>query len=348
MSESTVDDRRRRVAAFDFRDVHPHVRFGTASDRYAAWIGQIYSPEFEAEVSSRRRSLGGRKFDERTVPVRSVEEYFEHFGALEIDFTYYSPLRDADDEPTNNFFLLGQYADYVPPTGAIFLKAPQTYFSRTLRRGSGENLTYVDNPEFLNAEAYTRQFHEPARTLLGDRLAGILFEQEYQRKADSPSLEENVAELDGFFERIPRDVQHHVELRSEHLMEPPYFDWLASRGLGFVFSHWTWLPPLRKQWRMCGGRFTAADGNVVARLLTPINVRYADAYALAHPFDRPVSELCESAQARNMVLDVTALVYQAEAQGALVNVIANNRAWGNAPALSQAIAERILMEEELR
>jgi hypothetical protein len=99
---------------------------------------------------------------------------------------------------------------------------------------------------------------------------------------------------------------------------------------------------------MCGERFTAADGNVVVRLLTPINTRYADAYALAHPFDRPVAELSETQQARNMVLDMTALVYQAEAQGALVNVIANNRAWGNAPALSQAIAERILNEEARR
>lgn len=337
-----------QIREFDFRDIHPHVRFGTASDRYAGWIGQIYPDSYAAEVSSRKRRLGGRTFEERTVPIRSVEDYFQHFDTLEIDYTYYSPLRDAENEPTSNYSVLAQYADHIPPEGTVFLKAPQTYFSRTLRRGRGKAVEYFDNPEFLNAEDYIRQFHDPAVEILGARLRGVIFEQEYQRKSDSPSPEENVAELDGFFEALPKDVQAHIEMRSEHLLTEPYFAWLADRGIGFVFSHWTWLPPIRKQWRMCGKRFTASDRNVVARLLTPINQKYADAYVLAHPFDEPVPELSETDQARNMVLDVTALVYQAEAQGALINVIANNRAWGNAPALTQAIAERILVEEEKR
>lgn len=337
-----------KIRHFDFREIHPHARFGTASDRYAGWIGQIYPESYKPEVSSRKRKLGGRTFEERTVPVRSVEDYFRHFETLEIDYTYYRPLRDAENEPTPNYFVLAQYAEHIPPDGSVFLKAPQTYFSRTLRRGGGKNVEYVDNAEFLNAEDYIRQFHEPAVEILGERLGGVIFEQEYQRKSDCPSPEENVAELDGFFAALPKDVQPHIELRSEHLLAEPYFDWLADRGIGFVFSHWTWLPPIRKQWRMCGERFTASDGNVVARLLTPINMKYADAYALAHPFDKPVPELCETDQSKKMVLDVTALVYQAEAQGALINVIANNRAWGNAPGLAQAIAERILVEEEKR
>jgi hypothetical protein len=32
-------------------------------------------------------------------------------------------------------------------------------------------------------------------------------------------------------------------------------------------------------------------------------------------------------------------------QGATVNIVANNRAWGNAPLLAQAIAIRMLDEE---
>ena len=344
----SLDERHERISAFDFRDIHPHVRFGTASDRYAGWIGQIYPDEYKSEVSSRRRSLGARKYDERTVPIKSVEDYFRHFGTLEIDYTYYRPLRDADGEQTTNFFVLAEYADHIPSDGRIFLKAPRTYFSRTLRRGSGKHTEYHENADFLNVDAYAREFHEPAVEILGDRLGGILFEQEYQRKSDSPSSEQNVAELDTFFGHFPRDVQPHIELRSEHLLTPGYFAWLQDAGIGFIYSHWTWLPPIRKQWRMSGERFTAADGNVVLRLLTPINMRYADAYALAHPFDKPIPALSESDQARNMVLDTVSLVYQAEAQGALLNVLANNRAWGNAPALSQTIAERILQEEARR
>ena len=58
--------------------------------------------------------------------------------------------------------------------------------------------------------------------------------------------------------------------------------------------------------------------------------------------------LSETQQAHDMVLDATALAYRAEAGGALLNVIANNRAWGNAPDLNRAIAHRILDEAEKR
>lgn len=342
-------ERRRRADAFDLRAVHPHARFGTASDRYAGWLGQIYPEDVYADqVSTRKRRLGGQSYEERTLPVASVADYFEHFGVLELDFTFYRPLRDADGEPTPNYFVLQQYAEHAPDEAAFLVKAPQSYFARTLRRGRGRDVTYEDNPDFLDADAYTRQFHDPAVEVLGERLAGILFQQEYQRVGDSPSPEANVAELDGFFRQIPNDVQAHLELRSAHLLVPPYFAWLADRGLGFVFSHWTWLPPIREQWQRCGGAFSAADGQAVARLLTPIDMPYARAYGHAYPFDRPVPALSETRQARDMVLDATALVFQAEAQNALVNVIANNRAWGNAPALDQAVAFRVLEEEARR
>lgn len=344
-NDLSIDERRRLIESFDFRSIHPNARFGTASDRYAGWIGQIYPEEYATKISSRKRRLGGKSYEEQTVPVESVREYFECFGALEIDYTYYRPLRDQEGEATSNYWVLRNYAGHAPPEAVFFLKVPRTYFSRTLRRGSGKKVEYVENPEFLNVERYVQEFHEPAIEILGDRLGGLLFEQEYQRKGDSPSPEENVAELDAFFAEIPAGVQPHIELRSEHLLAPPYFDWLEDRGIGFVFSHWTWLPPIRKQWKMAGERFTAANGNVVARLLTPLNVRYADAYAMAHPFDKEVEDISGSKQAQSMVADVTALLYQAEKNSALLNVIVNNRAWGNAPVLAQEIANRILDHE---
>ena len=348
MTDYSITSRREQVGAYGFHDVHPNVRFGTASDRYAGWIGQIYPEAYEAQVQSRTRRLGGQTFEERMLPVETVGDYFAHFGVLELDFTFYRPLREADGRPSPSLFVLQQYAAHAPEDAMFYLKVPQTYFARTLRRSAGGRVSYEDNPSFLDAAAYTAQFHEPAVEVLGERLAGMLFEQEYQRVSESPAPEENVAELDAFFQRIPNDVQAHVELRSEHLLVPPYFEWLASRGIGFVFSHWTWLPPIRKQWRLSGGVFTAADGTAVTRLLTPQNVKYEQAYAMAHPFDRTVPEIAETQQARDMVLDAVALTYQAERQDALLNVIANNRAWGNAPALAQTIAYRILDEEEKR
>ena len=348
MPISSIAAGREAADAYAFRALHPHVHFGTASDRYAGWIGQIYPETYTPLVKTRRRKLGGQTFEERTLPVESVADYFEHFGVLELDFTFYRPLREDDGTPSNNFFVLQQYADFAPPDARFLLKAPQTYFARTLRRTIDGKPHYESNPEFLNAEAYVRQFHAPALEILGEQLRGVLFQQEYQRVRDSPSPEENVAELDGFFKTIPDDVQAHIELRSDHLLAPPYFDWLGSRGLGFIFSHWTWLPPIREQWQRCGGRFTAANGEVVARLLTPRNVKYADAYARAYPFDQAVPEITDTPQAQDMVLDATALAFQAERQGAVLNLIANNRAWGNAPELARSVANRILDEVERR
>ncbi|GIV60424.1 DUF72 domain-containing protein [Rhodocaloribacter litoris] len=348
MPDLSLDERRARVAAYDFRGVHPNARFGTASDRYAGWIGQIYPEAYHAKIKTRRKRLDDDTYEERLLPVASVRDYFEHFEVLELDFTFYRPLREEDGTPSNNLFVLEEYAGHAPATARFLLKAPQAFFARTLRRSRGGRPVYEANPDFLNAAAYLRRFHEPAREVLGERLAGILFEQEYQRQREGPDPMENIAALDGFFDALPDDVPLHLELRSPHLLIPPYFDWLAARGLGFVFSHWTWLPPIREQWQRCGGRFTAAGHSAVARLLTPLRVKYAEAYALAHPFDRPVPELSETPEARAMVLDATALVFQAARQGVVLNLIANNRAWGNAPDLARAIAYRVLEEEERR
>ena len=78
------------------------------------------------------------------------------------------------------------------------------------------------------------------------------------------------------------------------------------------------------------------------RLLTPRKMPYADAYAAAYPFDKPVPELADSAQGRQMVNEVTALSYKAIEQGTTLNIISNNRAFGNSPALAQAISYRFL------
>ena len=343
-ADRSLEDRREAADAYNFRNLHPHVRFGTASDRYAGWIGQIYPEDpYATRISTRNRKLAGETFEERQVPIESVRFYFQHFDVLELDFTFYRPLL-KDGESSPNYFVLSNYLDHAPTDARFLLKAPQKFFARTLRRGGD----FVENPNFLDAEAYVKTFHEPAVELMGDQLEGLIFQQEYQRVADSPSPEANVERLDDFFSALPADAQYHLELRSTHLLADPYFDWLDERGLGHVFSHWTWLPAIRKQWSMCGERFTADNDQIVARLLTPRDVKYADAYATAYPFDAPVAELAETEQAHDMVLDATALAYRAEAANATLNLIANNRAWGNAPDLARTIAHRILDEEEKR
>ena len=82
-----------------FRNIHPDIRIGTASDRYAGWIGQIYTPG-KYVTTVRNHRVGKRSFKEEVLPVESVVEYFEHFSLLEIDFTFYRPLLNKKLEPT--------------------------------------------------------------------------------------------------------------------------------------------------------------------------------------------------------------------------------------------------------
>ena len=82
-----------------FRNIYPNVRLGTASDRYAGWVGQIYTPG-KYEITTRSHKIGNKSFQEEILPIESVTEYFEHFSVLEIDFTFYRLLLDNNLEPT--------------------------------------------------------------------------------------------------------------------------------------------------------------------------------------------------------------------------------------------------------
>jgi hypothetical protein len=103
-----------RIERFLFRNLAPNILLGTASDRYAGWIDQIYTEErYEGGINRRTKTVGGKSFVEKTLPVESVEEYFEHFPVLEIDYTFYSPLLDEEGKPTRTFHVLKRYRQYM-------------------------------------------------------------------------------------------------------------------------------------------------------------------------------------------------------------------------------------------
>jgi len=108
--------------SFQFRDLHPLVAIGTATDRYAGWVGQIYTPgRYAGHITRRTHEVGGRPFVEEVLPVGSVEEYFEHFGVLELDATFYRPLLDEHLHPTETFHLLRTYADHLKKGDRVIL-----------------------------------------------------------------------------------------------------------------------------------------------------------------------------------------------------------------------------------
>ena len=64
-------------------------------------------------------------------------EYFEHFPILEIDYTFYRPLLEANGNPTQNFHVLKKYRQYMEEGDLLLLKVPQIVIARKLKRGSG-------------------------------------------------------------------------------------------------------------------------------------------------------------------------------------------------------------------
>ncbi|MFC1535278.1 DUF72 domain-containing protein, partial [Thermodesulfobacteriota bacterium] len=248
-----------------FRELHPRIHIGTASDRYAGWIGQIYTSG-RYKTSKRNNKVGNKSFTEEVLPVESVVEYFQHFSVLEIDFTFYRPLLDKDLKPTSNYKILQSYYRYLKDSDRLILKVPQVIFAQKLWTAG----KHTDNPNYLNTDMFINQFYDPANAILGENLGGFIFEQEYLRKADRVPSTKYIHDLEGFLSELPKDNRYHIETRTEFYHTKPYFELLSKHGIGHVLSHWTWLPPLRKQFIKAGKQFYNSGRQCIIRLLTPL------------------------------------------------------------------------------
>jgi uncharacterized protein YecE (DUF72 family) len=320
---------------FQFRNIHPLILLGTASDRYVGWTGQIYTRErYEGRTTRRTNTVGGKAFTEETLPVESVTEYFEHFSVLEIDYTFYSLLLDMDQKPTQTYHVLGRYREHMTEADRVVLKVPRPISAQKVHRGG----KYISNETYLNAQVFVDLFYGPAVEMLGSTLAGIIFEQEYQRKQDRMPVGQMAESLDRFFESIPNDGRYHLELRTDGYLSAPVFEVLERHGVGQVLSHWTWLPPLKKQLAKADHRVFSADRRRIIRLMTPIGMRYEDAYAKAHPFDKLVEGMLQP----QMVRETAELMHRAIEENVETSILINNRAGGNAPMIARQVVEQFL------
>ena len=319
---------------YQFRGLHPNIFIGMASDRYAGWTGQIYSEgRYSQGITRRTHKVGERSFVEEVVPVESVGEYFEHFPILEIDYTFYRPLLDKSGKPTPNFFTLKQYRQYLKKDDRLILKVPQLVFARRIRKAG----RFVENEAYLNPDIFTNQFYKPAVEILGPSLGGFIFEQEYQPKKERVEVEEMAESLNAFLKAIPKDKRYHIELRTEVYLSEPVFKILEKHGVGLVYSHWTWLPPLSKQFSKTKGRFFNAAGDCILRLMTPLRMSYEDSYAKAFPFDKMVDGMMNP----EMIEDTIRIIMEGIKRRKRMNLIINNRAGGNAPMIAEQIAKRL-------
>ena len=72
--------------------------------------------------------------------------------------------------------------------------------------------------------------------------------------------------------------------------------------------------------------------------MTPIGLKYEDAYAQAFPFDK----LVEGMMQNEMLEETAELMKTGVKQGIKINIIINNRSGGNAPMIAQQVAKKFL------
>ena len=146
------------------------------------------------------------------------------------------------------------------------------------------------------------------------------------------STDEFCTRLDAFFGQLPKDFQYAVEIRNAGLLGPDYRKVLEMHGVGHVYTHWSYMPPLGEQHTLME-TFTAPF--TVLRLLTPQKMSYEAAKKRAEPYTKIVGELPE------MRRDTVELVRKALAESRRAYVLVNNRSEGNAPLTIQALSDQL-------
>ena len=293
----------------------PLIRFGTSTWTYEGWQGQIYTRKY-TKTAFTRECLGEFcQYLYRGQPL---------FRTVGNDATFYRP-------PSAN--QLTRYLTQIPEDFQMCFKVWEELtiptYAKHARYGSRAGQV---NPNFLNADAFTKLVLQPYRDAqFGPNAGPFLFELQ---RHGMPA-EEFIGKLDDFFDSVSAEFRYAVEIRNAGLLGPRYHDMLRAHGVAHVYNHWSYMPPLAEQHQRM--KTTTAPFTVI-RLLTPLKMTYEAAKKRAEPYDKIVGELPE------MRKDTVSLIQEATAENRSTYILVNNRAEGNAPLTIQALIDRLQTE----
>ena len=293
----------------------PLIRFGTSTWTYEGWQGQIYTRKY-TKTAFTRECLGEFcRYLYRGQPL---------FRTVGNDATFYRP-------PSAN--QLTRYLTQIPEDFQMCFKVWEELtiptYAKHARYGSRAGQV---NPNFLNADAFTKLVLQPYRDAqFGPNTGPFLFE--FQRHG--MPAEEFIGKLDDFFDSVSAEFRYAVEIRNAGLLGPRYHDMLRAHGVAHVYNHWSYMPPLAEQHQRMK---TMTAPFTVIRLLTPLKMTYEAAKKRAEPYDKIVGELPE------MRKDTVSLIQEATAENRSTYILVNNRAEGNAPLTIQALIDRLQTE----
>jgi len=293
----------------------PLIRFGTSTWTYEGWQGQIYTRKY-TKTAFARECLG--EFCQYLYRGKPL------FRTVGNDATFYRP-------PSAN--QLTRYLTQIPEDFQMCFKVWEELtiptYAKHARYGSRAGQA---NPNFLNADAFTKLVLQPYRDAqFGPNTGPFLFE--FQRHG--MPAEEFIGKLDDFFGSVSAEFRYAVEIRNAGLLGPRYHDMLRAHGVAHVYNHWSYMPPLAEQHQRMK---TMTAPFTVIRLLTPLKMTYEAAKKRAEPYDKIVGELPE------MRKDTVSLIQEATAENRSTYVLVNNRSEGNAPLTIQALTDHLQTE----
>lgn len=282
------------------------VLVGTSSWKYPGWCGVLYD---------RGRYEWRGKFAESRFNRECLAEYSEVFKTVCVDAAYYT-------FPTPKY--LEGLAGQVPEDFQFGLKVTD---SITLKRFPnlerfGE-LAGKPNPDFLNAELFSREFLRPCETIRS-KIGLLMFEFSRFWPADYEYGREFLSHLDSFLGQLPAGWPYGVELRNRAWLKPQYFDCLGRHKVTHVFNSWEAMPPVSEQMALPGSR--TQPELVAARFLLKPGRSYEEAVKTFQPYEQVKEENAEARQAGRT------LIAEGKAAGPQRRtfIYVNNRLEGNA------------------
>jgi uncharacterized protein YecE (DUF72 family) len=298
---------------FDFdaaQRLAPNIRFGTSTWTYPGWRGIIYKRQYKSEKAFKAESLG----EYATFPL---------FRTVGIDSSFYKP-------PSQK--LLEDYAALVPNSfpwvSKVWEHLTIAHYPKHARYGQNAG---KENPDFLNPELFIKSVLKAYTSpLVLPHVGPFVFQ--FPTFNDKQLTQEAFLEkLQAFFQKLPGDFKYAVELRNPRWLNDNYFSTLNDCAVTHCFNHWYIMPPLREQMTRAAKSGGLKAPFFVARILTPLGIKYEDAVKLFQPYS--------TIKQPNDVMrhDIVTFMHRAIERNTEAFIIVNNRAEGNAPMTIDSI-----------
>jgi len=259
------------------------LHIGTCSWNYDSWVGLVYD---QPELRS----------------VDYLAQYAKRYRMVEVDSWFYKipSLREVEE-----------YAAAVDSGFRFVVKVPQD-ITLTHKRGGIE-----PNPAFLSAELFSHFLErlEPIQAQIG----AIILEFEHLSRQKMADQQIFIEKLQGFLDRIPRDIAIALEPRNGQYLNEEWFSFLAKAKVSHVFSEKLYMPPITELF----ARYVGLLGDrVVISLLG--GDRKAIEEASGGRWDRIIDP-------KPQLPGIAAMVSSLAASGREVHVDVNNHYEGSAP-----------------